>query len=544
MALKDIDTFVIVMLENRSFDHVAGYLSLPPPNPAMPVDGLRDDPAWIAAHANPNPLGGPPISVYPLADGVQTIADPPHDYVSIATQIDTAPQAGPPNGMGGFVKSYVASSPPDPKLVMGYYTGGGVTMFDFFAQHFVVCDNWYSSLPSGTQPNRLLAMSGMSFIKDDVSGPLPNQPLVYDWLAQNNITWCSYQWAGFPFFTLMPHWSLTIVASLDDPENLGAFRRFDGFHDQWMSDAPLPSVIFIEPKYTDDPIGWAAPNDDHPPTGVARGQHLLHRVYQTLIGNPDRWARTMLIVDYDEHGGFFDHAPPLPIADTAGGYRFPTTGVRIPAFIVSPQVAERQVFHGKLDHTSVLRLLAERFTPGRPYSANVTARQNHLDPLADVLLPTLDAVPRAPQVPEHLHAVISMQSATAPMSPVGPTAPLQTDTARAFDQMARDLVRRHPAALDGEHGQTIKTYVVHAAPPQARRKPASALIGPLTPAAGATPAAVSRRAKPGKKGRKKAAQKPAGKVVKKAARKAGQKAGKKAAAKSGRKSTTSPRRKK
>jgi phospholipase C len=462
MALSDIQTFVIVMLENRAFDHMVGYLSLA----GLDVDGLRSDPAWNDAVANLD-ADGAPIRPFRLDPLVQKIVDPVHDLPHIATQIATPPHGGPPAGMGGFIKSYLQSdpAPTDPKLVMGHYDASAVAMYDFFAREFAICDHWHAALPSGTQPNRLMAMAGQSRISDNVKFLLPDQPLVYDWLKQNKIPWCSYQWAGNPFFTLMWAWTGTIIASLNSADNLGAFRRFNdpqaGFWQQWNDGAQIPSVVFIEPKYTDDIVSWAAANDDHPPTGIAKGQDLVRVIYQTLISNPAMWANTMMIVTYDEHGGFFDHAPPLGIEDTEGGYPFKTTGVRVPAFVVSPHVARGQPFHGKLDHTSVLRLLADRFTPGKPYSAAVAARQKQLAPLSDILIPP-PVVVRAPTVPSDVHSMAFAGSAVAPVAPAGPDAPRETETAEAFHQLALKLAREKPELLTGPHGQPFAEYAAGA----------------------------------------------------------------------------------
>jgi phospholipase C len=465
MALNDIDTFVIVMLENRSFDHMVGYLSLPDANPPMAIDGLSNDPAWLHDHANMDNAGNA-TAPFALDANPQTIVDPPHDLDHINTQINTRPQSPALGQMGGFVASYLTVKPPDPRLVMGYYKADVVSALDFFARNYAICDGWFSSLPSGTQPNRLMAMSGESRIKDNVSlRPLPYQPLVYNWLDQNNISWCSYEWAGlfgFPFFTLMLEWAPTILASLADPLNLRAFRRYEGFHDQWNGPAPMPQVIFIEPKYTDDKIGPAAPNDDHPPTGVLPGEDFLRRIYRTLISNPDRWRKTAMIVTYDEHGGFFDHVPPLKIADTAGRKRFATTGVRVPAFIVSPHVAAGTPFKGKLDHTSILQLLADRFTPGTPYSDRVAARQQQLDPLSAVFVPPTAAAP--PVFSEAAGAAMHVLAAAGPAAPVGPGAPRDTETAQAFDHVARALAKTRPDLLTTPHGQLIADYVAGSAP--------------------------------------------------------------------------------
>src|SRR6202023_1858827 len=92
-----------------------------------------------------------------------------------------------------------------------------------------------------------------------------------------------------------------------------------------------------------------------------------------------------MIVAYDEHGGFFDHVPPLSIPATAGGKAFATTGPRVPAFVISPYVKPGSVFSGPLDHTSMLQLLADKYTPGQPYSEPVKARQDKLTPLTAIL---------------------------------------------------------------------------------------------------------------------------------------------------------------
>ena len=495
MALNDIEHFVIVILENRSFDHAVGYLSLPGANgaPPMNVDGLRADPAWNNAVANLD-AKNTPVPPQALASNVQKVDDPPHDFGSIATQITTAPNGGAPAGMGGFIKSYAASKPADPKLAMGTYRSDAVPMFDFFAREFVVCDQWFSALPTGTQANRMMAMGGQSAIKDNVKLLLPDQPLVYDWLNRNKVPWCSYQWAGNPFFTLMWKWTTTIVGSLNSAGNLGAFRRYNdpqsGFYEHWTNGAQIPSVVFIEPKYTDDIVFWAAANDDHPPTGIAKGQDFLRVVYQTLTANQALWAKTMLIVTYDEHGGFFDHAPPLAIADTAGGYQFKSTGVRVPAFIVSPQVARGQPFHGKLDHTSVLRLLAERFTPGKPYSAPVAARQQTLAPLSDVLIAP-PAVVRAPTVPSDKHSMAFAAAAAAPVAPSGPDAPRETETAEAFHRLALKLAREKPELLTGLQGQAFAQYAADAKASAARKRAAAA--PPKKPTAKRGPARAKRK---------------------------------------------------
>ncbi|MBU6497780.1 MAG: hypothetical protein KGQ40_04560, partial [Rhodospirillales bacterium] len=415
MALQDIDIIVFVMLENRSFDHAVGYLSTAAANPPMAVEGLRDDPQWRAARDNLH--AGQAYALHRLDPAIEQIDDPPHDHAAIARQI-AIPAAGTPN-LGGFVESYMTRSPPpaDPSAVMGHYQQDGVPVFDFFARNYVICDHWFAALPTGTQPNRLMAMSGHSTILDNAAVFLPDQDLVYDWLTAHKVSWCAYQSGDFfPFFALMPGWAGEIVTSLALSElgGRGHFRRYNGLRAHWAGAAAMPSVIFIEPEYTDGPHG--TPNDDHPPTGIARGQALLADIYAILISNPARWARTMMIVTYDEHGGFFDHAAPLAIPASVGGAAIATTGVRVPAFIVSPQAARGVPFTDPLDHTSFLQLLADRFNPGQDYSAEVGARQPHLGRLSTALTQSAATPPRAPAIDPAILAALAARVAAAPAS--------------------------------------------------------------------------------------------------------------------------------
>jgi phospholipase C len=395
--LQQIDTIIIVMLENRSFDHVLGYLSRA--GSRTDVNGLKDD-AWIAAQANAGRVGT--YAPYALED--VDIPDPPHERDPIDMQIRPTP--GSNVKMRGFVQSYARRVPPpdDESLVMGFYEAPQVPMADFFAREFLICDRWFSSLPTGTQPNRLMAMSGTTAL--DVNAPflLPNQDLVYDWLTNHGVSWRVYYDGLLPFFSLMPKWQGPIANGLL-VDQLGidtTFRRFDKFDRDFTYDPTLPSVIFIEPEYTDGPH-WEA-NDDHPPTSIAAGQAFLYSIYRALLRRPDRWAKTVMIVTYDEHGGFFDHEPPLPLKTTAPpGFSYPdfeTTGVRVPAFVVSPFVERGAVFSEPLDHTSMLAFLAERFTPGEPYSEAVARRSAPLSRLASALTradPRSDIPPAPPE---------------------------------------------------------------------------------------------------------------------------------------------------
>jgi phospholipase C len=209
----------------------------------------------------------------------------------------------------------------------------------------------------------------------------------------------------------------------------------------------MPSVIFIEPEYTDGPN--SEPNDDHPPTGIARGQNLLADVYSTLISNEDRWHKTLMIVTYDEHGGFFDHVDPLPIPTSVSGFKFETTGVRVPGFVISPHGDPGRVFDGNLDHTSILQLLADRFNPGKDYSAAVGARQPHLARLADLIPEVIPTMPPIKPVPQQAFDLLDAVMAAMPAKSSGTPAPGAAATARAFESAAQKVADDHPELLNG-----------------------------------------------------------------------------------------------
>jgi phospholipase C len=476
MSLQHIDTFVIVMLENRSFDHMLGYLSLNDANPPMRVDGLRDDPAWQQQHGND--FGGKNDTIVPL-DPKHAFVDPPHTSIAISQQIETPPHLPSLKKMGGFVASYANPNnykPTDPRpgptdlpLVMGYNKKPSVPVFDFFARNFAVCDKWFSALPTSTQPNRLMAMSGESKISDNVTlTQFPNQDLVYDWLNRtpdpasttSTVPWCSYQWKGFPFFTLMSAWRGRILSQLNDSSNLNHFRHYSDFFgngetfaSQWKRGGDtIPSVVFIEPKYTDDVVSSAPPNDDHPPTGISSGQDFLRDIYNTLISNTELWSKTMMIVTYDEHGGFFDHVPPLNIPASAGDQFFRYTGARVPAFVVSPHVEPGTVFQGPLDHTSILQLLADRFRLDQTYSKAVTDRQKHLVRLSTILPPHPPATIRAPKIPKSVAADIKKAGkatlkASVKAAAKGVSKTSSNETAEAFRELTPLVATRYPRLL-------------------------------------------------------------------------------------------------
>jgi len=414
--LSEIKHVFVVMMENRSFDHMLGYLSVPPFN-RTEVDGLRADPDWVARFTNHD--AGRAISPF-LSTNPYTMPDdfdPPHERSNIAAQMDPRQDSiYPMNGFAAAIPPSVSTDPEVRKLVMSYFGADQVPINHFFAKHFTICDRWFCSLPAGTQPNRLMAMSGISTI-DVNQKPLPEQYLVYDWLNEHGVSWRVYH-QGMPFFALMLKW---LPAILFDDEH---FRAFDELETDLINTPPskLPRVIFVEPTYEDAPhVGFST--DDHAPSGVSNGQEFLMQVYNALIA-PPVWKNSLTIVTYDEHGGFFDHVSPPGIPTLAPqGARyttaFKTLGVRVPACVISPFVKAGGICRDLLDHTSVLKLLGEMFGNGH-YSPEVDGRPvGNLSHMLEFSAPQLDP-PAPPALNEYLQE--------RPAKPPGVTRPAK-DTA-------------------------------------------------------------------------------------------------------------------
>lgn len=429
--LSLVDTIVVVMLENRSFDHILGHLSYAQYANGSTIEGLK---APLRKLEYENVEGAEAYYPFPLRDG-QLSTDLPHSRSQMNISLGLSPATGK-YSMSGFVEAYFAhsgtnrSTKPDP---MGFLTAEDLPITDFFANNYAVCDHWFAPLPTSTQPNRLMALSGSTRV-DDTQGIFPPQdPLVLDWLKDRNVRWRVYN-SGISFFALLGR------LEIFGPN----FRSIDRLAADVNHELPgdFPSVIWVEPAYGDAPrIGGSLPNDNHPPLPVAPGEALLLQIYEALTCNPERWARTVLIVTYDEHGGFFDHVPPRPVRyDPAPNAKFTqpflTTGLRVPALVVSPLVSPKSVFDGLLDHTSILQLLAEKFAPTEGgYSASVENRRRQgigsVSQVLDLDTPRTD-IPKAPAAPLHTEVAL------------GGPLPAATDMQLAFQAAAKRMVQDFP----------------------------------------------------------------------------------------------------
>ena len=361
--LSRVQTVVIAMLENRSFDHILGYLGLPDSGHPLAgrIEGIQHAQVYYAHDTwQPRPITSPSMT-----------PDPPHEREDIDRQINSI--AGP---MHGFVQSYQNAYPnEDVARVMEYCIKGYLPSTDFLARNFALCDNWFACLPASTLPNRLMAMSGYALVDHTPSGYFQitqdlfhNNPddLVYDWLTARGISWRVYL-GGYSFFFMQMPRVLSLYEGDVQAQNL--FRPIDRLIDDFQS-GDLPQVVFVEPLYEDDyRRGSAAASDDHPPASLYGGQRLLKIVYDALSAG-DTWNNLVAFISYDEHGSFFDHVrppaiPTAPPPQAQYSIGFSTLGVRVPGIVVSPFAPPASLCEGLLDHTLILKFLGEKFNGGR-----------------------------------------------------------------------------------------------------------------------------------------------------------------------------------
>lgn len=381
---------VYLMLENRSFDQKLGcfqqiYPNLEGVNPALPRFNLDSQGQKVFQSATTEK---------------QMRFDPIHELKDVHIQLI--------NNNDGFVKDFEAhypkSTPEDRQNVMGYYPMGSLPATHALAAEACICDHWFASLPSSTWPNRLFALSGTSngliTTPDGITSPGffsaitgQNQDTIFDRLNEAKISWKIYA-GDFPLSLVLTHQR--------EPHNLENYHDMDRFFkDANGPAADFPSFTFIEPKYM-----GSDQNDDHPPHNTMRAEKLIADVYNAIRANPELFGSTVLVVNTDEHGGFYDHLVPpsaVPPDEHNKEYTFDQLGVRVPALIISPWV-KKGVCKTVFDHTSLLKYLIDKWNLGP-----LGERTRHANSIADALNFTDEL---RQNFPGHIHVSPSDLSST------------------------------------------------------------------------------------------------------------------------------------
>jgi phospholipase C len=400
-GLDNLKHIVVLMMENRSFDHMLGALKAKDPR----IDGLT------GAEFNLDTTNEP-IKVQPSADFQgQLDPDPDHHFPGVDVQIFGGVPPGPGRAvnMEGFIQSYYQQQKnvDQSHKIMYYFPPEKLPVLTGLAQQFAVFNGWFSSIPGPTICNRAFAHYGTSFgqVGMDIfewKGPYKS---IYERVLMANRTAKIYYYDG-------PSSTMEIVNLLKNQSQI--FGTFDQFLDDCKS-GNLPDYSFVEPNYNDhDGDGGAEiASDQHPDHNIQQGEIFMSQVYEAIFDNPDLWNSTALLIVYDEHGGIYDHVfPPSCTADafsasaqdtgTGAPFGFDRLGVRVPAVLVSPWVPKGTVIPGPaaggrtFEHASIpatiMKFILKTFDPAtikddatRQAFLNASPREKSADTFLDFL---------------------------------------------------------------------------------------------------------------------------------------------------------------
>jgi phospholipase C len=319
-AHSGIDHVVVVMMENRSFDHIMGWLP--------GADGKQAGLSYTDAAGVSHPT-------FPLAPDFQGCAynDPDHSYDGSRVAWDN-----------GACDGWLRAGKND-AFSIGYYRQADLPFLGKAAPAFTTCDRYFAPILAPTFPNRFYLHAGVTDRLDNAF-TRNYSPTIWDRLAAARLRGGYY--CGNVNFLLL--WNQKYNSITHD------YKRF--YAD--CKTGKLPAFSLVDPNYTLDDTGPESGigNDDHPHSDIRAGEYFLSTVYNAVIQSP-AWPRTLLIITFDEWGGFFEHVPPPAAPDVDP--RFTQRGFRIPCLLISPFAHRGKVAHGVYDHTSILKLVEWRW---------------------------------------------------------------------------------------------------------------------------------------------------------------------------------------
>ncbi|KAK9124475.1 hypothetical protein Sjap_014077 [Stephania japonica] len=334
-----IKTLVVLVMENRSFDHILGWLKRTRPD----IDGLTGLEYNLLNSSDPS---SPKALVSDHAVFVDS--DPGHSFQAIREQIfgstNTSAVPAPMNGFAQQAHSMDQSSMVE--TVMSGFKPNTIPVYTELAHQFAVFDRWFASVPTSTQPNRLYVHSATSHgeqsnVRKDLIRGFP-QKTIFDSIEESGLSFGIY-YQNIP--------ATLFFSSLRKLKHLVKFHSYALKFKLHAMMGKLPNYVVIEQRYFDVKLFPA--NDDHPSHDVALGQKFVKEVYETLRASP-QWKEMALLITYDEHGGFYDHVPTpvvgVPSPDGIKGahpfyFNFDRLGVRVPTLLISPWIDKGTVIH-------------------------------------------------------------------------------------------------------------------------------------------------------------------------------------------------------
>jgi phospholipase C len=455
----------VLMLENRSFDHMLGF------SPITGTDAMTGTPTATlrATGDEKNDVGA---TVYQVTAGADNSLSPPgpgHEFEDVLVQLAgpgaTYPSGGPYPAMNnsGYAASF-ASHGGDPAEVMKCFTPGQLPVLNQLASEFAVCDHWFSSLPGPTFPNRF-------FVHAASSGGLDHSPsdaelswwetvdgfsfpkgTIYDALDRAGLKYRFYACDRLP-----------VVASLAGVSLLDIHDFGDHFAaDIGDSDFASLQYVHLEPSY-DILNDYRDGNSQHPLGDIRQGELFVKQAYEAIRNSP-LWEDSLMIITWDEHGGFFDHVvppPAVPPGDSAPatynqhGFAFDQLGPRVPAIVISPRIPKNTVDHRVYDHASVPAAIERIF--GVPPMTNRDQGVNAPNALLTLTEPRTDTPATLVEV-----AAGPAAAPSAPKTPQDPARPITDSSIVPFLQTAviEDLKLADPAQrpIVIANAKTIATY--------------------------------------------------------------------------------------
>ncbi len=401
-GLDNLKHIVVLMMENRSFDHMLGSPALKKTNPG--INGLTGN------ESNPDTAGNTVTVQANATFQGQFQHDPDHHFAGVDLQIfggDMSPDRVP--NMQGFIKSYSTqgASVDQSHAVMSYFTPQQLPILTTLATQYALFNGWFASIPGPTLCNRAFAHYGTSFANVDMNLFYITDPILSIYARMNQ--------AGH---SSRVYYYDAASSSLEVPNLLQNQPELFGLYKDFVADAgagKLPEYSFIEPNYSDHPGpggGQILACDQHPDHNVKAGERFIAMVYNVIRTNPDLWKSTLLLVVYDEHGGLYDHVPP-PVAKGVDGlkgqppyvakpaatgtgqpFNFDRLGVRVPSIAISPWIVKGKIVPGPEDpakqrifeHASIPNTVTEHFIG--TYDAR-TDREQQSDTFLDLLTDTM-----------------------------------------------------------------------------------------------------------------------------------------------------------
>ena len=373
--LPQISNIVVLMMENRSFDNLIGWLydkDNAPKNFIIPPDSQPRHFNGLAFGDYSNPLNNDK-NIFPITKGTDHYRvpepDPDHSFQSTTKQFyrNISPKSGDIAPMSGFIEEYMKLKGSKPGQIMQTYSPEQLPVHHILAKQFAVSDYWFSSVPTQTIPNRAFMHCGSSAGNvNNFDGFTMKKKTIFEVMDEQDINWSVYSDnAFFPSFVKL---QFPIFWHHKYKENFLDFQNF--INDATNGD--LPKYSFIEPMFifTDKlSLHKNRANSMHPPLSTLSGDKFLKTVYDAIFSGPHR-DNTALIITYDEHGGAYDHVSPpwgasTPDQESNPGkhnFYFDRFGGRVPTIVVSPWVPESTVFRSfgtPYDQTSILATIID-----------------------------------------------------------------------------------------------------------------------------------------------------------------------------------------